>query len=204
MRLDQPNSATTESLRQIDRVILTQEQIAARIAALGEAISTDYEDKDLILVGVLRGVLFFMADLLRAITIPVKYDFIAISRYGPTAQTRGVVRLTKDLDEHIEGRHVLFVEDVIDTGLTSNYILKNLRAREPASLKVCALLDRPQHRLIDLNITYKGFELPDLFLVGYGLDYQQMFRNLPFIATLKAGALGRPAAPRDFQPRGNV
>jgi hypoxanthine phosphoribosyltransferase len=191
MSLDQPSSSTVEMLSQIDRVILSQEQIAARVTELGATISRDYAGQDFILVGVLRGVLFFMADLLRAISIPVRYDFIAISRYGPTSQTRGVVRLTKDLDEHIEGRHVLFVEDVIDTGLTSNYILKNLRAREPASLKVCALLDRPQHRLIDLNIAYKGFELPDLFLVGYGLDYQQMFRNLPYIATLKSGALSR-------------
>jgi hypoxanthine phosphoribosyltransferase len=193
MSLDLPTSTTPDMLSHIDRVILNQEQIAIRVAQLGAAISADYAGQDLILVGVLRGVLFFMADLLRAITIPVRYDFIAISRYGPTSQTRGVVRLTKDLDEHIEGRHVLFVEDVIDTGLTSNYILKNLRAREPASLKVCVLLDRPQHRLIDLNIAYKGFELPDLFLVGYGLDYQQMFRNLPYIATLGSGALSRQA-----------
>ena len=148
MSLDETSRAADDLLHRIDRIILTQEEIAARVAALGETISHDYAGKDLILVGVLRGVLFFMADLLRAITIPVKYDFIAISRYGPTAQTRGVVRLTKDLDEQIEGHHVLFVEDVIDTGLTSNYILKNLRAREPSSLKVCALRPAaaPAHR----------------------------------------------------------
>lgn len=174
--------------QQIDRIVLTDGQIQARVAEMGSHVSADYAGQDLILVGVLRGVLFFMADLLRAITIPVRYDFIAISRYGPTAQTRGVVRLTKDLDEQIEGRHVLFVEDVVDTGLTSSYILKNLRAREPASLRVCVLFDRPQHRLLDLNISYKGFELPDLFLVGYGLDYQQHFRNLPFVCTLKPDA----------------
>ena len=173
----------------IAQVIFSQEGIATRIAALGRAISDDYIGKDLVLVGVLRGVVFFMADLMRAITLPVSYDFIAISRYGPTAETRGVVRLTKDLDERIEGRHVLFVEDVVDTGLTSNYILKNLGAREPASLQACVLFDRPRRRLIDLNIAYKGFELPDLFVVGYGLDYQQKYRNLPYVATLKPEAL---------------
>jgi hypoxanthine phosphoribosyltransferase len=130
-------------------------------------------------------VVFFIADLMRAIQIPVAYDFIAISRYGPTAETRGVVRLTKDLDEHIEGRDVLFVEDVIDTGLTSSYILRNLKAREPASLQVCVLFDRPRRRLIEFDISYRGFELPDLFVVGYGLDYRQKYRNLPYVATLK-------------------
>jgi hypoxanthine phosphoribosyltransferase len=173
----------------IDQVVFTREEIAARIIVLGRAISDDYMGKNLVLVGVLRGVVFFVADLMRAITLPVSYDLMAISRYGPTAETRGVVRLTKDLDEHIEGRHVLFVEDVVDTGLTSNYILKNLRAREPASLQACVLFDRPSRRLIDLNITYKGFELPDLFVVGYGLDYQQKYRNLPYVATLKPEAL---------------
>ena len=183
---------TRDVERSVERVIISQAEIATRVKQLGEAISSDYKGTDLILVGVLRGVVFFMADLLRAITLPVKYDFIAISRYGPTSETRGVVRLTKDLDEQIEGRHVLFVEDVIDTGLTSSYILKNLRARDPASLKVCVLFDRPQHRLIDLDITYKGFELPaGLFIVGYGLDYQQQYRNLPYVATLDRQALSR-------------
>ena len=156
---------------------------------MGRAISEDYIGKDLVLVGVLRGVVFFMADLMRVISLPVSYDFIAISRYGPTAETRGVVRLTKDLDEHIEGRHVLFVEDVVDTGLTSNYILKNLEARKPASLQACVLFDRPRRRLIDPNIAYKGFELPDLFVVGYGLDYQEKYRNLPFVGLIKAEVL---------------
>jgi len=145
-------------------------------------------------VGVLRGVVFFMADLMRAVAIPMAYDFMAISRYGPTSETRGVVRLTKDLDEHIEGRHVLFVEDVIDTGLTSNYILRTLRAREPASLKTCVLFDRPRRRLIDFEIAYKGFELPDLFVVGYGLDYRQKYRNLPYVATLKRSVLSASQA----------
>lgn len=179
----------------IAQVIITQEEIRARVNALGQTISADYRGSDLILVGVLRGVLFFMADLMRAITIPVTYDFMAISRYGPTAKTRGVVRLTKDLEEHIEGRHVVFVEDVVDTGLTSSYILKNLKAREPASLRTCVLFDRPRRRLIEFDIAYNGFELPDLFVVGYGLDYQQKYRNLPFVATLKASALQHPLQP---------
>ncbi len=178
----------------IDQIIISQEQIQARIAELGERISQDYYGKDLVMVGVLRGVVFFMADLMRAVAIPMAYDFMAISRYGPTSETRGVVRLTKDLDEHIEGRHVLFVEDVIDTGLTSNYILRTLRAREPASLKTCVLFDRPRRRLIDFEIAYKGFELPDLFVVGYGLDYRQKYRNLPYVATLKRSVLSASQA----------
>jgi hypoxanthine phosphoribosyltransferase len=173
----------------IEEIVITREDILSRIDEMGKAISHDYQGKDFILVGVLRGVVFFMADLMRAISLPVTYDFMAISRYGPTAETRGVVRLTKDLEEPIEGRHVLFIEDVIDTGLTSSYILRNLKARGPESLQVCVLFDRPRRRLIDLEIAYKGFELPDLFVVGYGLDYQQKYRNLPYIATLKAEIL---------------
>lgn len=175
--------------KDIDQIIFSQEQIEARIGAMGKEIANDYNGKDVVMVGVLRGVIFFMSDLMRAIKIPVAYDFMAISRYGPTSETRGVVRLTKDLDEHIEGRHVLFVEDVIDTGLTSNYILRNLKAREPASIQACVLFDRPRRRLINFTVAYKGFELPDLFVVGYGLDYHQKYRNLPYVATLKPRAL---------------
>lgn len=175
--------------KDIDQIIFSHEQIGARICTMGKEIARDYDSRDLVLVGVLRGVIFFMSDLMRAIKIPVAYDFMAISRYGPTSETHGVVRLTKDLDEHIEGRHVLFVEDVIDTGLTSHYILRNLKARNPASIQVCALFDRPRRRLIDFAIAYKGFELPDLFVVGYGLDYHQKYRNLPYVATLKPQVL---------------
>lgn len=185
-----PNDSCNTLDQDIAQVIISQKEILARIDELGQAISGDYQGKDLILVGVLRGVVFFMADLMRAICLPVTYDFMAISRYGPTAEMRGVVRLTKDLEEPIEGRHVLFVEDVVDTGLTSSYILRTLRAREPESLKMCVLFDRPRRRLIDLDIAYKGFELPDLFVVGYGLDHQQKYRNLPYIATLKSEVLG--------------
>jgi hypoxanthine phosphoribosyltransferase len=169
----------------IAEVLLSRERIQKRVQELGAAISRDYRGKDLLMIGVLRGVLFFMADLLRAITIPVSVDFIAISRYGPSERTRGVVRLVKDLEEPIEKRHVIFVEDIVDTGFTLNYMLKLLRTRQPASLELCVLLDKPRLRLLDLDIAYKGFEIPDRFVVGYGLDYRQLYRNLPYIGVLK-------------------
>jgi len=169
----------------ISEILISSARIQERVRELGAAISRDYAGRDLLMVGVLRGVLFFMADLLRAVTIPVAVDFMAISRYGPSERTRGVVRFVKDLEEPIEGRHVLFVEDIIDTGFTLGYILKNLRTRHPASLQVCVLLDKPRLRLIDLDIAYQGFEIPDRFVVGYGLDYRQRYRNLPFIAVLR-------------------
>jgi len=168
----------------IERIILTEETLRARIAEMGAAISADYADKDPLLVGVLSGVVFFMADLLRCITIPVMVDFMAISRYASGAGS-GSVRITKDLDQPITGRHVLFVEDVIDTGLTLNYLLRTLRTQQPASLEVCVLFDRPYRRLIDIPLAYHGFELPDAFVVGYGLDANDHYRNLPFVATLK-------------------
>ena len=169
----------------ISEVLFTSEEIRQRVHELGTAISQDYRGKDLIMIGVLRGVVPFMADLLRAITIPVTVDYISISRYGPSERTRGVVRLIKDLDEPIAGRHVLFVEDIIDTGFTLGYMLNLLRARDPASLRVCVLVDKRSFRLIDLDIAYKGFEIPDRFIVGYGLDHNQLYRNLPFIGVLK-------------------
>jgi hypoxanthine phosphoribosyltransferase len=170
---------------EVGRVLIGTEELQARIAELGAAISRDYAGRNPLLVGVLRGVALFMADLMRAIAIPLEVDFMAISRYGPEAEALGVVRVIKDLDRGIEGRHVLFVEDIVDTGLTLGYLLRILRARQPASLAVCTLLDRSVRRLIDIDISYKGFELPDVFLVGYGLDYQQRLRNLPYIAELK-------------------
>ena len=162
-------------------VLISAEAIQTRIRELASAISGDYAGRDLVLIGVLRGVVFFMADLMRAISIPTSFDMISISRYGPTTQTRGVVRITKDLEEPIEGRDVLFVEDIIDTGLTLGYLLRTLRARGPASLEVCVLLDRPHRRLIDIPVAYRGFEIRDDFVVGYGLDYRQHHRNLPYI-----------------------
>lgn len=169
----------------IVEVLFSETQIQARIRELGAAISEDYAGRTPHLVGVLRGVVPFMADLVRAITIPLTLDFIAISRYGPSARTRGVVRFMKDLDEPIAGRHILFVEDVVDTGLTLNYILHTLQRRYPASLQVCTLLDRTIRRLVnDLPIAYSGFDLPDQFVVGYGLDYRQHYRNLSYVGIL--------------------
>jgi len=187
---DLPNPACPAApqpvdMRDLARILITEEQLRTRVRELGAQISRDYEGKDLLLVGVLRGVIVFMADLLRAITIPVSVDLISISSYGPSVETHGVVRLTKDLEESIEGRHVLFVEDVIDTGLTLSYLLRTLRARHPASLEVCVLLDKRAHRLIDIDLVYRGFELRDEYVVGYGLDHRQRYRNLPVIGVLR-------------------
>ncbi|MBX6770245.1 MAG: hypoxanthine phosphoribosyltransferase [Chloroflexi bacterium] len=152
---------------------------------MGAEISRDYRGRAVHVVAVLKGSMMIVADLLRALTVPVSVDFIAVSSYGPEARASGAVRLIKDLDESIAGRHVLVVEDVIDTGLTLNYILGVLRRRQPASLEVATLLDKPAHRLVDLPIRYIGFTLPDRFVVGYGLDFRERFRNLPFIAELR-------------------
>jgi len=172
-------------MQDLSRVLITAEELDRRVRELGAQITRDYEGKDLLLVGVLRGVIVFMADLLRAITIPVAVDFISISSYGPSAEAHGAVRLIKDLEEPIEGRHVLFVEDVIDTGLTLAYLLRTLAARRPASLRVCVLLDKRAHRLIDIDVAYRGFELRDEYVVGYGLDHRQRYRNLPAIGVLR-------------------
>ncbi len=173
----------------IQQILIPGEAIQQRVQELGAEISRDYAGQNIILVGVLKGVLFFMADLLRAITIPVEVDFIAVSNYSAESRERGVVRLVKDLETVIAGRHVLFIEDVVDTGLTLTYLLRLLRAREPASLEVCTLFNKPTHRLMDIRIKYKGFDLPDLFVVGYGLDHRERYRNLPFVGVLKPGAL---------------
>lgn len=167
---------------EIGPILLSEDQIRQRVAQLGTQISQDYAGKDLVVIGVLKGVIFFMADLLRAVTIPVTVDFLAISRYGPTKQTHGVVNLTKDLSEPLTGRHVLFVEDIIDTGFTTHYLTRNLLLREPASLNLCILLNRPRWRIIEVKPTYVGFEIPDDYVVGYGLDYKEHYRNLPYIA----------------------
>ena len=170
----------------VSRILFSAEAIEARVQELGQAISLDYAELNPLLIGVLKGVLPFMADLLRMITIPIEVDFMAVSSYSTESRDRGFVRLQKDLEEPLAGRHVLFVEHVIDTGLTLNYLLRNLKARNPASLKVCVLFDKSRRRLIDLPLDYKGFDLPDLFAVGYGLDFQERYRNLPFVGALKA------------------
>ncbi len=181
-----PFAAYHELSDGISEVLFTPKEIQQRVLELGQEIAHDYEGCQPLLVGVLKGVFPFMADLLRAITIPVEVDFMAITSYDAEARDQGFVRLQKDLDAPIDGRHVLFVEDVIDTGLTLNYLLRNLKARNPATLKVCTLFDKPKRRLINIPIRYKGFDLPDRFVVGYGLDYRELYRNLPFVGILKA------------------
>jgi len=171
----------------IEGILVSAEGIADIVAELGHRISKDYAGKDLALVTVLRGGVIFLADLCRAIDLPVTLDFMAISAYSPGG---GVVRITKDLDDAISGRHVLVVEDIIDTGLTLNYLLGVLRQREPASLAVCTMFDKDIRRLVDLPIEYRGKFIPDRFVVGYGLDLGGRYRNLPFLATLHDGVMG--------------
>lgn len=180
-----PLQAYSELATGIRQELYSAETISARVQEMGEAISRDYAGRNPLLVGVLKGVFIFMADLYRAITIPSEVDFIAISNYSSESREKGMVALLKDLETPIVGRHVLFVEDVIDTGLTLNYLLRNLRAREPASLQVCALFDKAKRRLIDVPIKYKGFDLPDRFVVGYGLDHRERYRNLSGVGVLK-------------------
>ena len=170
-------------LPDIDRVLITASQIERRVGELGAQISRDYTGEGLVLVGVLKGVLCFMADLLRHISLPVSIDFLAISSYE--SDSSGPLSMLKDLDLNIEQRHVLLVEDIVDTGMTLNRVLEHLWAQQPASLKVCCLLDKRARRLVDVPLDYIGFEIPDEFVVGYGLDYQQRYRNLPFVAVLK-------------------
>jgi len=183
----------------IAEVLITAEELEARVAELGAQVSIDYAGKDLLLVGVLRSVFVFMADLVRAIAIPIGVDFIGITSYGSSTRTGGVVRFTKDLDICVRGRHVLFVEDVVDTGLSLRYILRSLETREPASLRVCALFDKPRTRLFDLDIAYTGFVLPDKVVVGYGMDYDEQYRNLPFVGVLKEETITRRRLPAGAQ-----
>lgn len=177
----------------IVEVLLSAAAIHARVQELGRQISQAYQGKDLVLISILKGAVVFLADLMRAITIPHTVDFMAISSYGGEGAS-GVVRIVKDLDQTITGRHVLVVEDVVDTGLTLGYLLRILQARQPASLQVCTLLDRSVRRIVNLPIAFRGFEIPDQFVVGYGLDYQQRYRNLPFIGILKPEVLDRQTA----------
>ena len=174
----------------IDRILITSEEIQAKLAELGARIGNDYAGRKLLLVGVLKGAFVVMADLARYIRLPLEFDFMAVSSYGAATQTSGVVRILKDLDHDLEGLDVLLVEDIIDSGLTLNYLLKNLRARKPASLEVAALLRKVDLQRVPLDIRYTGFEIPNEFVVGYGLDYAERFRNLPYIATLRPEAYG--------------
>lgn len=174
----------------IQEVLFSPEQIQERVAALGEEISRDYQDREIVLVCVLRGAVVFMADLLRSLRVPASVDFMAISSYGSDTRSTGVVRILKDLDDSIESKHVLVVEDIVDTGLTLNYLLDNLRHRNAASVRVCALLDKPARRRAEARPDYVGFTVPDAFVVGYGLDYAQQYRGLPFIGILKPEVYG--------------
>ena len=169
---------------EIGEILVEADQLTRRIRELGEQISRDYEGKDLLLVGVLKGAVFFLSDLMRHISIPCEVDFMAVASYGSATDSSGVVRILKDLDAAIEGRDVLIVEDIVDSGLTLKYLLRNLGARGPASLEVCALLTKPERRKVDLPIRYVGFEIPNEFAIGYGLDHGERFRNLPYVAAL--------------------
>ena len=172
-------------LDDVDEILIPEAALEQRIRELGQAISSDYEGKDPLLVGILIGSFVFLSDLLRAVSIPCAVDFMAISSYGDATESSGIVRILKDLDQSIEGRHVLIVDDIIDTGLTMDYLLETLRARYPASLRVCALLDKVPRRRREVRIDYRGFEIPDKFVVGYGLDYAGRYRNVPFVCVLK-------------------
>jgi hypoxanthine phosphoribosyltransferase len=168
----------------VEEVLIDEPTLRRRVEQLGEEISGDYEGRDLLLVGVLKGAVFFMADLMRGLTIPCEIDFMAISSYGDSTDSSGVVRILKDLDINIEGRDVLVVEDIIDSGLTLSYLMRNLEAREPASLEICALLTKPERREIEVPVRYVGFEIPNRFVIGYGLDFGERYRNLPYVGVL--------------------
>jgi hypoxanthine phosphoribosyltransferase len=172
----------------IEKVLISEDEIQSTVRRLGDEITRDYAGRDLLLVGVLKGAFVMMGDLSRHIRLPLEFDFMAVSSYGAATKTSGVVRILKDLDHEIEGRNVLLVEDIVDSGLTLAYLLKNLRTRRPASLEVCALLHKTAMQKVDVDLKYVGFEIPPEFVVGYGLDYAERFRNLPYVATLKPAA----------------
>jgi hypoxanthine phosphoribosyltransferase len=180
----EPRSVATELERAVTEILVDEESLRSRVAELGEEISRDYEGRDLLLIGVLKGAVFFMADLMRQLTVPCEIDFMAISSYGASTDSSGVVRILKDLDINIEGREVLVVEDIIDSGLTLSYLMRNLEARQPASLEVCALMTKPERREIDVPVRYIGFEIPNRFVIGYGLDFDERYRNLPYVGVL--------------------
>jgi hypoxanthine phosphoribosyltransferase len=176
----------------IERVLIDEQTLQERIRELGELIEEEYANKDLLLISVLKGSIVFMADLIRYIRIPHEVDFMATSSYGADVQSSGVVRILKDLNKPIEGRNVLVVEDIIDSGNTLNYLLRILRERQPASLRIVALLDKPERREVDIEVDWTGFNIPNAFVVGYGLDYNEIYRNLPYIGILKPSVYTRP------------
>ncbi len=175
----------------VREVLLTAEQIRVRVAEMAQRISADYRDREPVLVAVLDGAVVFLADLMRALTIPLRVDFVKWSSYGDGTSSSGEVQLLKDLSQSVEGKHVLVVEDIVDTGLTLHYLLENLAARDPATVAVAALLDKPSRRKVEVKLDYVGFQVPDAFVVGYGLDFGQRYRNLPYVAVLKPEIYGR-------------
>ncbi|NLY54465.1 MAG: hypoxanthine phosphoribosyltransferase [Firmicutes bacterium] len=174
--------------KDLESILISRDEIAAKVAELGRQISADYEGQDLLAICVLKGAIIFTADLIRHLTVNVTVDSIAVSSYGKSTHTSGVVRFLKDLDESVEGRHLLVIEDIIDTGLTLKYLTENLRSRNPKSLKICTLLDKPSRRQVDLQPDYCGFSIPDKFVVGYGLDFAERYRQLPDVGVLKPEA----------------
>jgi len=175
----------TELNEDIGEILISEHEIQNKVAEMAKEITEEYRGRDLLLVGVLKGAFMLMSDLARHITIPLELDFMAVSSYGSSTKTSGIVRILKDLDLDISGRDVLIVEDIIDSGLTLSYLIKNLRARGPRSLEVCALLSKPEVQKVELDVRYEGFALPPVFVVGYGLDYGERYRNLPYVGTLK-------------------
>ena len=174
-----------ESLEQgVGEILISEDELQARIRELGRELSEEYAGRELLLVGVLKGAVFFLSDLMRTLTVPCEIDFMAISSYGASTDSSGVVSILKDLDINIEGRHVLVVEDIVDSGLTLSYLMRNLESRGPATLEVCALLTKPARREIDVQVRYVGFEIPNRFVIGYGLDFAERYRNLPYVGIL--------------------
>ncbi|HHT98150.1 MAG TPA: hypoxanthine phosphoribosyltransferase [Clostridiales bacterium] len=171
--------------KDIEKILLDEKTLAKRIKELGQEISNDFMGEEIIMIGILKGSSIFLADLARQIDIPVYMDYMVVSSYGNSAQTSGVVRIIKDLEENIDGKNIIIVEDIIDTGLTLSYLRKSLMARNPKSIKICTLLDKPARREAEMVIDYKGFEVPDEFIIGYGIDYAEKYRNLPYVGILK-------------------
>ena len=178
----------------VEEILLSSEQVQARVAELGAQLAVDYAHRDPVLVSVLKGSIIFLADLVRAMPIPLSIDLMEVSSYGASTESSGQVRILKDLSTSIEGREVVVVEDIIDTGLTLNYLLRYLHDKGPASIKICCLLDKPARRLAEIEIDYRGFTIPDRFVIGYGLDYGERYRNLPYIGVLRPSVYG-PATP---------
>lgn len=176
--------------KDIERILLSEEEIAAKVKELGAQISKDYADKNPIIISVLKGSFMFMADLVRAVTVPCTVDFMSVSSYGSGTTSSGEVKIVKDFDESIDGRHIIVVEDILDSGRTLSYLMKNMKARGAASISLCTFLDKPDRRVVPVEVAYKGFTVPDAFIVGYGLDYDQQYRNLPYVGVLKPSVYG--------------